>query len=475
VTDLARALELLEAMAYRKKFGKLYTSPIAVNPYPRQKEFFAQGATCRERLFMAANQVGKSSSGALETAYHLTGIYPDWWPGRRWDRPVKGWAAGETSLLVRNVSQTLLCGEPGVENSLGTGLLPKETILDTSLARGVTDALDTVQVKHISGGTSICRFKSYEQGRSKFQGETLDFVWWDEEPDEELYAEGMTRITATGGMEFLTFTPLLGHSQVVLRFIESKSPDRGITRMTIDDADHITEDDRKKIVAGYLPHQRDARARGLPLLGSGAIFQFSDDQISEPYISHIPAHWVKIWGLDFGVNHPFAAVLLLWDRDNDVIHVHHVIRMKDARARDHAAAMKPVGHAVPVAWPQDGTQRESGGATHASAYKAEGLEMLPSHAVWPEGGVSLEAGLAEMNDRMATGRLKVASHLSEWFEEKGLYHRKDGIVVKERDDVLSATRYGIMMKRFARAVSLGSHKNKRRFNTVAEGVDFELF
>lgn len=473
---LLQSHKMLKAMLERKRYGRLYTSPIAVNPYPRQKEFFALGATKRERLFMAGNQLGKSESGAFETACHLTGLYPDWWTGRRWDRPVKGWAAGETSLLVRNVSQTKLCGEPGVEGSLGTGFIPRDLFVDKpSLARGVTDAFDTVQVKHVSGSVSVLRFKSYEQGRSKFQGETLDFIWWDEEPDEDLYAEGLTRITATNGMEFLTFTPLLGMSNVVRRFTEQQHEDRGITRMTIDDAEHITPDERVKIVAGYLPHQRDARAKGIPLLGSGAVFPVADEQIMEPAIQNIPAYWVKIWGIDFGINHPFGAGLLLWDKDNDVIHVHHVIRMKDGRARDHAAAMKPIGAALPVAWPQDGTARESGGATLASQYKNEGLEMLPEHATHPEGGVSLEAGIAEMYDRMTTGRFKVANHLSEFFDEKGTYHRKDGLIVKERDDVLSAIRYGIMMKRFARAVPLGGVKRRRMVNQIAEGVEFDVF
>jgi hypothetical protein len=63
--------------------------------------------------------------------------------------------------------------------------------------------------------------------------------------------------------------------------------------------------------------------------------------------------------------------------------------------------------------------------------------------------VSVEAGLMDMLQRMQSGRFKVFNHLNDWFEEFRLYHRKDGKVVKEGDDLMAATRYAIMMLRFA--------------------------
>jgi hypothetical protein len=80
-----------------------------------------------------------------------------------------------------------------------------------------------------------------------------------------------------------------------------------------------------------------------------------------------------------------------------------------------------------------------------------------------------------MQQRMTTGRLKVANHLSMWFEEYRLYHRKDGLIVKLRDDLMSASRIGVMAKRFARAVPLGGEKRKRRTGEIANGVDFDVF
>lgn len=473
---LQEILKTLEAAAALKSFRSIDF----FEPYPKQSEFFALGATKRERLLMAGNQLGKTYAGAYEAAVHLTGQYPKWWRGKRYEKPVTAWACGETSLLVRDGPQKLLFGKPGVADEFGTGLIPRDAIKDTSLARGVTDAYDTAQIKHVSGGTSTLTFKSYEQGRAKFQSTTLDFWWADEEPDMEIYSELLARITATRGMGYITFTPLLGMSTLVKRFKQESSPDRATVTMTIEDAKHIRPEDRQRIIDGYQAHERDARARGIPLLGSGRIFLMPEDAIKEDRIEHIPAYWTKLWGIDFGIGHPFAAVLILWDKDNDVIHVHHCIRMVDVGAMSlpihHAAAMKPIGEAVPVAWPQDGTAREkSSGEELASLYKKEGLAMLPQHATWPEGGTSTEAGILEMDDRMRNGKLKIASHLADWFEEYRGYHRKDGQIVKVDDDLMSATRIAIMMKRFARIVPLGSGKRKRPTSLIAEGVDFDPF
>ena len=462
----------LEFIAYRKKFGRWYY----FRPYPKQRDFYALGAVKRERLFMAGTQVGKTEGGAYEAACHATGMYPDWWVGKRFDHPTRGWAAGVTSLDVRNVQQRKLCGPPGVDSEWGTGLIPKDMLLDKSLARGVTDAYDQIQVRHVSGGVSIIQFKSYEQGRAKFQGDTIDWGWADEEPEKiEVYDEFLSRLTGDGIL-FMTFTPLFGPTELVNSFTNEEHPDRGIVVMSLDEAEHFTAEEKAKRLAGYKRHERDARARGIPKLGSGAIFITPEEQIIEPALSYIPEEWVKLWGIDFGIGHPFAAVLILWDRDNDVIHVHHAIRMSDALSIVHAAAMKKIGANVRVAWPRDGTERDRNtGETLAAGYKKHGLLMMPDHATWPDGSVSTEAGIDEWDEREKTGRLKVAAQLTEWLEERRFYHRKDGQIVKLRDDLMSATRIGLMMKRFARKAPLGGYRSQPEGGGIARGTDFDLF
>lgn len=168
---------------------------------------------------MAANQVGKTLSGGAEMSCHLTGQYPDWWEGRRWDRAVRCWAASKTGEVTRDGVQRILVGEPKSESAWGTGFIPKDSIIDWSKRQHVPDGLDSVLVRHVCGDTSTLGFKSFDQGREKWQGETLDVVWFDEEPPMDIYMEGITRTNATDGMVFTTFTPLLGMSDVVRMFL----------------------------------------------------------------------------------------------------------------------------------------------------------------------------------------------------------------------------------------------------------------
>lgn len=456
------------------------------HPYPRQSEFLAMSATCRERLFMAGNQLGKTECGAYEMAVHLTGEYPADWKGRRWDRPVRAWCAGESTVATRDILQKKLCGEPGVEGALGTGMIPRESFVgEPSLARGATDAYDTIQVKHKSGGISVLRFKSYEQGRKKFQGESLDILWLDEEPPQDIYSEALTRTSATKGMIYITFTPLNGRSAVVNRFLDEVAPGRGVVIMTIYDAGHFTDEERAATVAAYPAHERDARARGIPMMGSGRIFPYAEETILEEMIVTLPSHWFYAWGMDFGTGgsdqaHPWGAVLMGWDKDADCLHLLRELRMQGARPLDHAAAMKPFGLAIPVIWPQDGTARETSGDTLAQVYKKHGVKMLPMHATWPDGGVSTEAGIVEMQERMTTSRWKVGANCPLWLDEYRLYHRKDGLIVKVKDDLLSASRVFTMAKRYARQLSFlrvtaGWDGNFRKPGTQAKDVDFDLF
>lgn len=171
---------------------------------------------------MAANQVGKSECGSIEVAAHLTGRYPDWWPGRRYDRPTKWWAGSDTSETTRDTVQTKLIGPPADQDAWGTGAIPADCILSVSRRQGVANAIDTVLVRHVSGGVSELGYKSYDQGRQKWQGAVRDGIWLDEEPPTDIYTEALTRTnTIEDGLVMLTFTPLLGMSEVVLSFMDA--------------------------------------------------------------------------------------------------------------------------------------------------------------------------------------------------------------------------------------------------------------
>jgi phage terminase large subunit-like protein len=209
-------VETLNALRTRQQENRL----TEYRPYSKQREFHAAGKDHRERLLMAGNQLGKTYCGGAEVAYHLTGLYPDWWEGKTWDRPVRWWAGSKTGEVTRDGVQRYLVGEPKDESKWGHGMIPKACLVDQARRQGIADALDSVLVKHVSGGTSTLGFKSYDQGRQKWQSETLDGVWFDEEPPMDIYMEGLTRTNATGGITMITFTPLLGMSDVVSMFLD---------------------------------------------------------------------------------------------------------------------------------------------------------------------------------------------------------------------------------------------------------------
>ncbi|MBS0257247.1 MAG: terminase large subunit [Proteobacteria bacterium] len=427
-------------------------------PYSKQHQFHASGASKRERLFMAGNQLGKTLAGAAEAALHLTGRYDlykgpngEAWPGHRFSKPITMLAGSESYELTRDGVQRLLVGPPMNEEDWGTGYIPQDAIVDKTRRSGVSGALDSITVKHVSGGVSTLFFKAYEQGRGKWQANTVDYVWPDEEPPEDVYFEAITRTNATMGLIAVTFTPLKGMSSVVARFLmeqDEGAMDREVITMTIEDADHYSPEERAKIIASYPAHEREARTKGIPSMGSGLIFPvIEEDIVVEPF--DIPKHWVQIGGLDFGWDHPTAAACIAWDRDADVIYITKDYRQRQATPVIHAAAIKPWGEWLPWAWPHDGNNDMAAGPNLASQYGNQGLNMLPERATFEDGSNSVEAGLMEMLDRMQTGRLKVFRTCGAWLEERRIYHRKDGKVVKERDDVISASRYAIMMKRFA--------------------------
>ncbi|UYN96592.1 MAG: terminase family protein [Enhydrobacter sp.] len=203
------------------------TGPLRRELYVKHLEFFRNGAQHRERLMMAANRIGKTEGiGGYETTLHLTGLYPHWWEGHRFDRPIRAWAVGRTAATTRDIIQAKLCGpvafEGGRKTVAGSGLIPADTIGAVSWQRGVADAVDILQVRHASGGLSTLGFKSFEQGRGAFEGTERELIWLDEEPPMAVYVECLIRTMTVDGIVMLTFTPLQGMTELVRAFLDAE-------------------------------------------------------------------------------------------------------------------------------------------------------------------------------------------------------------------------------------------------------------
>lgn len=462
---------MLTEFEYRRKYRRFDF----YQPNEKQLAFHSLPADRTECMLRAGNQTGKTHAIAAQLTMDALRLYPDWYAGRRFDVPPAierpfdflAWAACDTSATTRAGVQTKLLGDIMQDGGLGTGLIPLDHIQPkgVAMARGIADFVDSVVLNREGGGTAVIRFKTYEMGRKAYQGEPVDEMWFDEDPgDDEIWGEALARLTTTGGRILHSATPMMGLTPVRKRF-KQRLPGTAEILMTIDDCavsrgGHIPDADIPVIVARYKANERQARAYGADMQGEGAVFETPVERIKharDP--AEFPAYWPWLWGVDFRHSgsltggHPFAAVLAAWDRDNDTIYITHALRLL-GQAPTHIAAIKEcVMWDAPVAWPHDGGRAASllGTDTVAAVYRKGGLAMRPVHAQFPDGGNSFEAGIQDMDRRLEQSRLKVSAHLSEWFDEYQGYHRKDGLVVKIDDDLMSATRQLVMDIRFAKA------------------------
>ena len=445
-TLLIAGLPEIEEEAARRSSYKLNTRFPDTGPYRRELyqkhvEFLTAGATYRERGMLAANRIGKTDTGAFETALHLTGRYPDWWKGRRFDEPVSWWVGGDTSTTVRDIPQQKLMGSLG---AWGTGFLPAHLIEKTTMKQGVAGAIDTVSVRHTSGKTSVVHFKSYDQRRQSFQGTAQHGIWLDEEPPLDIYTECLLRTAQTGdflgGIIFLTFTPLNGYTPLVVRFLSTEGracESRFVITETWDDVAHLSEEEKAELLEAIPPNQRGPRTRGIPELGSGAIYPIPESDIVVPNFA-IPEHWPRGYGLDVGWKKT-AAVWAAHDQNSDTLYLYDVHYQGEAEPLVHAAEIQRRGKWIPGRIdPAANGRSQVDGRRLLSIYLELGLTLVPA----PN---ALDSGIYEVRMRLSTGRLKVFASLEPWLEEFRLYRRdENGKVVKGHDHLMDATRYLVL-------------------------------
>jgi len=207
-----------------------FRTPEVRAAYGKQMLFFKNGAKDDERGLFGGNRTGKTHCGVFEDVLHLTGLYPEWWVGRRFDRPIEMWAATDTAKNTRDILQEKFCGKPGIDQMYGTGMIPGDLLLRRTVKHGLADAFESVFVQHVSGGVSTLQLKSYDQGRESFQGTRQDLIHLDEEPKLEIYTECLLRLMSTvpgesNGSLILTETPLLGISELMVTFMPELKPE----------------------------------------------------------------------------------------------------------------------------------------------------------------------------------------------------------------------------------------------------------
>ena len=466
-------IQLLEEKIARNRKNKAWR--IYNSFYDWQHKFNAATKDHEACMLMAANQVGKSRTGCCIDGYHLTGDYPDDWEGHKFERPTVCWLLGYSGEKTRDLLQAKLFGRL-VDGEFEGGYIPKDKILDHRAMTGTAGAMREVRVKHVKG-ISVCQFWSYSQGQHALMGDVVDWYHIDEEPkDPAIYPQVLTRTLngdgGKGGRGILTFTPENGKTQLVCQFMgEDLEEDEDglplntdgmyLQTATWDDAPHMTEEMKRKTLAKYPKYQRLMRSKGVPLMGSGLIYEVDEAEIScKPF--DYPDYWFVINGVDFGWDHPQAHIQMVWDRDADIFYVVNAWKAAKKQPFEAWHVVKPWAKDVPTAWPGDGLQHKQQSSGEAvklkELYENEGFNMLPERATFEDGGDGVWVGIMEIENMLQTGRLKIVSVLSDVFEEIRQYHTKTITagedmgkvkIVKIKDDILDAIRYAYMMRRYA--------------------------
>ena len=445
-----RLLELVRELKERQKFWKMKF----FDPYGWQKTFITESHRNKQLLAMTGNRCGKTFTGAFIMSVHLTGLYPDWWEGHRFDGPINAWAAGISTDTTRDILQSELLGSWKDPMKYGTGMIPKELIVETVNKPQVPGAVQSVLVRHVGGGVSTLDFKSYEMSQDKFMGTAIHLIWLDEECPSDIFTQCVTRTATMGGIVYLTFTPEHGLTEIVKNFMYDLKPGQFMCQASWDDAPHLDDAVKEQLMSVYTPAERAMRTSGQPTLGSGVVFPIKEEKITcEPFT--IPDHWMRIIGIDLGMDHPNGVACIAWDNENNKFYLYDEYSQRGETLSMLAAAIRGKGGStIPVVVPHDAFKRDGAGSGRQFVKILSedfGLNIVmepfsnPPTADGKPGGNSIETGIAVMMTAMEEDRFKVFNTCTKFLQETKLYHRENGKIIDKGDDMISACRYAVMM------------------------------
>lgn len=228
---------------------------------------------------------------------------------------------------------------------------------------------------------------------------------------------------------------------------------RFCVQATWDHVPHLSQEQKDRLWASIPPYQRDARAKGIPALGAGAIYPVPESDVTcDPF--EIPKHWPRVYALDVGWNRT-AALWGAWDRDNDIVYLTSEYYRGQAEPSIHATAIKARGDWIPgVIDPASRGRSQRDGEQLLNDYMQLGLNL--------ETAVNTrEAGIYAVWERLSTGRLKAFKSLQSWLAEYRIYRRDEkGRIVKVNDHLMDDMRY-LIMSGLDRAIT-EPVKNKQR-------------
>ncbi|RZI45120.1 terminase large subunit domain-containing protein [Candidatus Finniella inopinata] len=434
--------------------GKIHRSFDFYRPHPKHLEFHTLGNQAKERLFLAANRIGKTMACSLEVCMHLTGTYPDWWTGHRYTKPINAWVAGVSGKEVFEI----------LERRYFDGMAGEEPWIHESLVAYRNRSDHRYQIRHSSGGFSDLRFKTYEQKREAWQGAKLDVCHLDEEPPLEIYTEASLRLMSTSpdhyGMMLVSATCLYmspfvqafteevveveGERKQIQRTEGSIQNQRVFVMAGWDDAPHLPFEEKERFKASIPPHEVEARSKGVPSIGSGMVYPVSEHLITcDPF--DLPDSFYFVGGLDFGWKDPTALLLAAIDRDKDMIYLFHEYAMSEKTPEQHLFHLHNTLAKDYLTWipivhdPAGGASSQRDGKPLVQLYREAGLKNLS------KANNAREAGVQKVLQRMQNGKLKIFKNCTKLLTELRMYAREeDGMIKDGNDHLLDAMRYLVM-------------------------------
>ena len=399
----------------------------------------------RNRWVFGGNRSGKTECGAVEAIWILRGIHPY----RKNRKDAFGWSVSLSQQVQRDVAQSKILK-----------YLPKSWIADITMLSGRKDnpaggIIDQIKIKNVFGGISTLGFKSCDQGREKFQGSSLDFVWLDEEPPKDIYEECLMRVMDRRGDIFGTMTPLKGETFIYNEIYLNRrnNPEVWCEFMSWDDNPFLSKSEIKLLSESLDEATLDCRRYGKFSKGAGLVYPEFDlsAHVIEPFA--VPREWQDVISIDPGLNNPLSAhwYAVDWDGNVYVVAEHFGAGMD---VDEHARCIRDIS--ARIGWKTDGRGRISALIDSAANQRTLASPKSVAELFYEKGIVvntnvnkDVFAGICRVKEYLKAGNgkpnLYVFNTCKNMIEEFSGYHWADGDAPVKRDDhCMDELRYYLM-------------------------------
>ncbi len=429
----------------RQSFDKLSKYNVGDKIHNKQLEFHK--CLKKNRWVFGGNRSGKTECGAVEAIYMARGIHP-----YRENRDnVFGWVVSLSQQVQRDVAQAKIL------SYLNPSWIEDITMLSGKKDSAKYGVIDQIRIKNVFGGTSVIGFKSCDQGREKFQGSSLDFVWFDEEPPKDIYDECRMRVIDKKGEIFGTMTPLKGltfiYSEIFLN--ENGSNEVWCEFMEWADNPFLDKDELLELTRSLSADQLESRRYGRFKQSEGLVYPEFDQNVHVIEGFDVPFDWQDTISIDPGYNNPLSAHWYAMDFDGNVYVVaEHFEAKKDVLY--HSEKIKEISKKI--GWKSDSKGRVSALIDSAANQKTLSAvksvtEMFYENGILVDPNVNKDmfSGIQRVKDylRIVNGKPKlyIFKNCVNLIREFKSYWWQEGESPRKTDDhSLDELRYYLMKK-----------------------------